>query len=561
MNIRSTVLGLALLGASVSAHAAGNMVVVNPTGGMRIELSVPIVSNVDQTTPITQGRIEIAPAEGLAVPGGRFFVLTLASLRFADFTIDRSPFATRNASQVAVHLRTAVPFTALQSSPGVYDFSIPRENIAFYGGAVMNGSVESGTDTPSEAVTGTIDLNVGTFSARVVVPKHQDVDWCFPFDCSIDGHMTITLSGPLGPDVDGDGVRDTRDNCRLVANPDQGPVASPVVTPPPDLTVASCTSLGIGAGTAVDACDGLPVALTNNAPSQFTSGVNIVTWRAETVSGRVGTATQRVTVADTTLPRFLSVPPPVTVAGCGPVALGLPVAVDDCGFGPPLITNNAPASFPPGSTLVTWTATDGSGNRATATQLVTVNDSTPPVFTFVPPAITITKCVDANIGQAVATDSCGVTITNNAPVKFPLAQTTIVTWRARDAAGNVTTATQVVDTELGDDASCCPHGTNVRVGTSGRDTLLGTAGSDCMLGRGGDDILEALGGADFLSGGAGRDVINGGLGSDLIYGRDGDDVIEGGPGNDKIDGGAGTDVCAGATGSNVIIRCEVKSGG
>jgi hypothetical protein len=39
---------------------------------------------------------------------------------------------------------------------------------------------------------------------------------------------------------------------------------------------------------------------------------------------------------------------------------------------PVTITNNAPSVFLPGKTIVTWTATDTSGNIATATQLVTV---------------------------------------------------------------------------------------------------------------------------------------------------------------------------------------------
>ena len=38
----------------------------------------------------------------------------------------------------------------------------------------------------------------------------------------------------------------------------------------------------------------------------------------------------------------------------------------------PTVTHDAPESFPPGETAVTWTATDSSDNKATATQIVTV---------------------------------------------------------------------------------------------------------------------------------------------------------------------------------------------
>jgi len=66
-------------------------------------------------------------------------------------------------------------------------------------------------------------------------------------------------------------------------------------------------------------------------------------------------------------------------------------------------------------------------------------DRTPPQFTFVPPDLVISTCTNVNLGQATATDPCGVTITKNAPTKFPLG-TTLVTWTARDGAGNIARA-------------------------------------------------------------------------------------------------------------------------
>ena len=174
-----------------------------------------------------------------------------------------------------------------------------------------------------------------------------------------------------------------------------------------------------------------------------------------------------------------------------------------------------------------------------------------PVFTFVPPPVSITSCNAPNIGRATATGTCNVRVTNNAPAKFPLGDT-VVTWTATNDAGGTATATQVVTASLANDPSCCPTGTHIIIGTSNNDTLNGTAGSDCILGLGGQDHINGNGGDDFISGGDGDDVIDGGSGNDRIYGGTGQDQITGGTGNDFIDGGPGDDTCHGGDGDDVI---------
>jgi hypothetical protein len=52
--------------------------------------------------------------------------------------------------------------------------------------------------------------------------------------------------------------------------------------------------------------------------------------------------------------------------------LGTPT-VSDIVDPAPAVSNNAPATFPIGTTAVTWTATDASGNSSTCTQQVTVS--------------------------------------------------------------------------------------------------------------------------------------------------------------------------------------------
>ena len=215
-------------------------------------------------------------------------------------------------------------------------------------------------------------------------------------------------------------------------------------------------------------------------------------------------------------------------------------------------------TLPTTCSAVEFWGEDVAGNEQTSH--VKIADSVPPVFTAVP-VIQTTHCTAAAglVLGVTATDDCGVvSLTNNAPAKFPLG-TTVVTWTAKDAAGNTTTSTQQVTTDLGDDPSCCPTGSKIIMGTPNNDTLTGTSGNDCIIGLGGQDVIKGLGGDDAISGGDGDDIlwggdgndwISGGTGQDTIWGEagadmciggDGDDIIHGGAGNDQLFGGQGQD--------------------
>jgi Ca2+-binding RTX toxin-like protein len=199
---------------------------------------------------------------------------------------------------------------------------------------------------------------------------------------------------------------------------------------------------------------------------------------------------------------------------------------------------------------------DIAGNMTTP-HLV-IRDSVKPVFTTVPPAtVTSTACTVAqglNIGTAAATDDCSgaITVTNNAPARFPLG-VTVVTWTARDAAGNVETKTTTVITELGDSTACCPVGSNIIRGTSNNDTLTGTSGVDCILGFNGQDVIRGNGGNDAISGGGGDDDMWGGDGNDWIGGGVGQDKLRGENGNDILTGGEGDDWLWGGNNDDLLI--------
>ena len=145
---------------------------------------------------------------------------------------------------------------------------------------------------------------------------------------------------------------------------------------------------------------------------------------------------------DETAP-VLTVPENKTVeatAEMTPVDIGMATATDIFKVE---VSSNAPAAYPIGTTKVIWTAKDANGNESQKEQTVTIKDTTAPVLKVpadmtVPATGTRTK---VSIGTATATDIFGVTITNDAPVDFPIG-TTSVTWKATDANGNISTAVQ-----------------------------------------------------------------------------------------------------------------------
>jgi len=94
------------------------------------------------------------------------------------------------------------------------------------------------------------------------------------------------------------------------------------------------------------------------------------------VNGNVINAIQLAAVVDIPdyTPPVISAPADIKAISFdgnpAPVPLGQPTTFDDRGA--VIVTNDAPATFPLGTTTVTWIATDSSENISTATQLIVV---------------------------------------------------------------------------------------------------------------------------------------------------------------------------------------------
>jgi hypothetical protein len=159
----------------------------------------------------------------------------------------------------------------------------------------------------------------------------------------------------------------------------------PSLISPDDLLVnvdpGQCTAsnLALGTPTVADNCG--TITVTNDAPTVFNVGTNLVTWNATDAKGNSTNAAQRVIVIDNQ-PPSITAPSAVLVTADSDtnvatgVILGTPVTTDNCGIS--TVTNDAPAAFPMGATTVTWTAIDLHGNISTATQPVVVNAGSGP---------------------------------------------------------------------------------------------------------------------------------------------------------------------------------------
>jgi hypothetical protein len=153
------------------------------------------------------------------------------------------------------------------------------------------------------------------------------------------------------------------------------------------------------------------------APGSFVAGVDtlVINITATDSSGNVSTCSFNVHTKDVTAP-IITCPANVTASSTSNsctavgVALGTPIATDGCGIA--TITNNAPAIYNAGTTVVTYTVTDINGLTNTCTQNVLVADSTAPTITC-PGNIIYTNALNAcysavNNSVPVFADNCGV---------------------------------------------------------------------------------------------------------------------------------------------------------
>lgn len=275
-----------------------------------------------------------------------------------------------------------------------------------------------------------------------------------PDQLDTDGDL---IGNACDTDDDNDGVLDVDDNCPVDANPGQDSICN---APP----VALCMDV-----TAVASAQSCLAEVSINADS-FDPDADELALTQDKVLFAPGSTLATLTVAEVNTNPSLSASCQATVLVVDETAPTLdaganqtleatstagasaninPATDDACGV---VSVDISPAlnHYPLGTTVVTATATDGSGNQTSDTMVVTVQDTTPPVL-----SVGADVHVEAtgpmtsiSISPASATDIFDVTVSSNQPAAYPVGTTTIQ-WQATDANANSASASQkvtVVDT-------------------------------------------------------------------------------------------------------------------
>jgi hypothetical protein len=209
-----------------------------------------------------------------------------------------------------------------------------------------------------------------------------------------------------------------------------------------------------------DNCPNVIYSCTPTNGSALGIGSHLIVCTVIDCSGNTNQCSFYVTVQDTT-PPVISCPVNVTVE-CGqstdPGSTGMATASDTCDSSPPVTFTDAVSGNYPQTITRTWTATDSSGNSNSCVQIITVQDTTPPVITSVPTGSNL-GCNPTNLptdasvtAQVTATDNSGSATINVTHVDggTAIVPTRTFTITATDGCGNVATASPVVYTWTAD---------------------------------------------------------------------------------------------------------------
>ncbi len=233
----------------------------------------------------------------------------------------------------------------------------------------------------------------------------------------------------------------------------------PTFTFTPANVTVQCNSVpAVGTPVASDNCGG-SVTITYNGQTRLdgtcTDRYTLTRqWTATDACGNTRTASQRISVIDSQKPVFTSVPANITVQCDAIPAPTAPAATDNCA---PVVAISYIGETRTNGTCLNrytltrrWVAADNCGNTVSVSQRISVVDNGKPTLTV--PADMAIACNDPipAVGTATASDGCagavtiaylGQSTTSGAcPGSYQIKRI----WRATDACGNSTAATQTI---------------------------------------------------------------------------------------------------------------------
>ena len=207
------------------------------------------------------------------------------------------------------------------------------------------------------------------------------------------------------------------------------------------------TELG---ASSTDLVNGIRPVTISGSVNTAIIGTYVITYISSDLSGNFATLTRTVNVVvapDVTAP-VITAPATQVFEATGTTTTPTLVpatATDDSGATP--VITYAPTSFGLGTSTVVWTATDGSGNVATTTSLVVIQDTTAPVITL-NGSSTINIFVGGTYTElgASSTDLVDGTIlvTATGTVDTAIAGTYTIVYSASDLSGNTATTSRNV---------------------------------------------------------------------------------------------------------------------
>ncbi|GAX26238.1 hypothetical protein FisN_16Lu081 [Fistulifera solaris] len=308
----------------------------------------------------------------------------------------------------------------------------------------------AGIDTSAPAMTCPLDISIGTdldtCSSSVDIGSASAVDNC---DFTLDPQPDFSGPFDLGSTSVTFSVSDDSGNaasCSMTVqvNDEQ----DPTITCPPDITtttdIDTCTSLvAIGSASAEDNCD-IDLDPQPDFVGPFTLGSTSVTFSVSDDSDNTASCIMTVQVSDEQDPTITCPPSIITTTDpdtcTSSVDIGSASAVDNCDIDlDPQPDFSGP--FDLGSTSIIFRVDDDSGNFASCSMTVLVNDEQAPTITCPPAIITATDpdiCTSSvNIGSASAADNCDSDLNPQPDFVGPFTLgSTSVTFIVDDDSGN-----------------------------------------------------------------------------------------------------------------------------